>query len=161
MRGLEDAAAAGASARLSTVRRLAGRLGRVVASTRLDIVLLNHAPVLLRLAMKLAQSRHRLMALDGAFHVFHHGFIVGAHADLLVRLLHVRVEGEPQLVHLRLDLAEPFLRAEQAVGEEKERTLYLKINALLIVEPDPVPVLYDSRISALDRAVTLRELQNG
>ncbi len=47
------------------------------------------------------------------------------------------------------------------VGDEKERTLYLKINALLIVEPDPVPVLYDSRISALDRAVTLRELQNG
>lgn len=46
-------------------------------------------------------------------------------------------------------------------GDEFERTLYLKINALLIVEPDPVPVLYDSRISALDRAVTLRELQHG
>jgi predicted nucleotidyltransferase len=45
---VEEAAAADATARLSTVRRLAGRLGRVVASTRLDIVLLNDAPVLLR-----------------------------------------------------------------------------------------------------------------
>ena len=46
-------------------------------------------------------------------------------------------------------------------GEEYDRTLYLKINALLILEPDPVPVLYDSRIHALDRAVTLRELEHG
>lgn len=46
-------------------------------------------------------------------------------------------------------------------GEEYDRTLYLKINALLILDPDPVPILYDSRIHALDRAVTLRELEHG
>lgn len=34
--------------RLAIIRRLAGRLGREVASTALDIVLLNDAPVLLR-----------------------------------------------------------------------------------------------------------------
>jgi predicted nucleotidyltransferase len=45
---VDEPAAADAEARLGTVRRLAGRLGREVASTRLDIVLLNHAPVLLR-----------------------------------------------------------------------------------------------------------------
>lgn len=47
------------------------------------------------------------------------------------------------------------------VGEEHERTLYLKITALLMIEPDPVPLLFDSRIRALDRVVTLRELRHG
>ncbi|MEX0731279.1 MAG: type VI secretion system baseplate subunit TssE [Aquisalimonadaceae bacterium] len=46
-------------------------------------------------------------------------------------------------------------------GEEQDRTLYLKITALLLVEPDPVPLLFDSRIHALDRMVRLRELRHG
>lgn len=46
-------------------------------------------------------------------------------------------------------------------GEEHERTMYLKINALLMVEPDPVPLLFDSRIQAMDRIVKLRELRHG
>src|SRR5690625_1416029 len=46
-------------------------------------------------------------------------------------------------------------------GEAHDRTLYLKIAALLMVEPDPVPLLFDSRIRTLDRAVKLRELQHG
>ena len=47
------------------------------------------------------------------------------------------------------------------LGEDHDRTLYLKINALLNVEPDPIPLLFDSRIQALDRAVKLRELRHG
>jgi hypothetical protein len=35
-------------ARLATIRRLAGRLGRAISSTALDLVLLNDAPALLR-----------------------------------------------------------------------------------------------------------------
>lgn len=46
-------------------------------------------------------------------------------------------------------------------GEDYDRTLYLKINSVLMVEPDPVPVLFDSRIHALDRVMKLRELRNG
>jgi len=46
-------------------------------------------------------------------------------------------------------------------GDEHERTLYLKINALLMLEPDPVPLLFDSRIQAMDRVVKLRELRHG
>jgi len=46
-------------------------------------------------------------------------------------------------------------------GEEHERTMYLKINALLMVEPDPIPLLFDSRIQAMDRIVKLRELRHG
>jgi type VI secretion system protein ImpF len=60
---------------------------------------------------------------------------------------------------------EPRLRRVQVEispsGEEHDRTLYLKIMALLMVEPDPVPLLFDSRIRALERAMELRELHNG
>ncbi|MBI3898978.1 MAG: type VI secretion system baseplate subunit TssE [Gammaproteobacteria bacterium] len=60
---------------------------------------------------------------------------------------------EPRFRRVHVEIAE--------VGEQYERTLYLKITALLMVEPDPVPVLFDSRIRALDRALKLQELRRG
>lgn len=47
------------------------------------------------------------------------------------------------------------------IGAPEERTLYLRITAMLLVEPDPVPLLLDSRIQAQDRTVRLRELRHG
>lgn len=44
---------------------------------------------------------------------------------------------------------------------ERERRLHLQISALLMVEPDPIPLLFDSRIHALDRMVRLREKRHG
>ncbi|MGI1678140.1 MAG: type VI secretion system baseplate subunit TssE [Cellvibrionaceae bacterium] len=49
----------------------------------------------------------------------------------------------------------------EPLGEEFERTLYLKINAILLVEPDPVPLIFDSRIRTSDRSLRLRELKHG
>lgn len=60
---------------------------------------------------------------------------------------------EPRLRRVEVEMA--------AVGEEYDRTLYLKITALLMVEPDPIPLLFDSRIRTLDRLVRLRELRHG
>jgi hypothetical protein len=45
---LVDEALAGREQKARTIRRLAGRLGREVSSPRLDLVLLNDAPALLR-----------------------------------------------------------------------------------------------------------------
>lgn len=60
---------------------------------------------------------------------------------------------EPRLARVEVELA--------PLGEEYERTLYLKITGLLMVEPDPVPLLFDSRVRTVDRAVKLRELRHG
>lgn len=60
---------------------------------------------------------------------------------------------EPRLQRVRVDVAQN--------GESHDRTLYLRITALLLVEPDPIPLLFDSRLRALDRVVKLRELQHG
>ncbi len=60
---------------------------------------------------------------------------------------------EPRLQRVRVDIS--------PAGEEYERTLYLKISAVLMVEPNPVPLIFDSRVHTLDRAVKLRELQHG
>lgn len=49
----------------------------------------------------------------------------------------------------------------EPIGEEFERTLYLKINAVLLVEPDPVPLIFDSRIRTTDRSLKLREIKHG
>lgn len=49
----------------------------------------------------------------------------------------------------------------EQVGEEYERTLYMKISAVLMIEPDPIPLLFDSRVKALDKAVRLREINHG
>ncbi len=60
---------------------------------------------------------------------------------------------EPRLRRVHVEVAQS--------NEEYDRTLYLKITALLMIEPDPVPLLFDSRLRALDRAVKLRELRHG
>lgn len=60
---------------------------------------------------------------------------------------------EPRLQRVRVEIS--------PAGEEYERTLYLKISAVLMVEPNPVPLIFDSRVHTLDRAVKLRELQHG
>jgi len=49
----------------------------------------------------------------------------------------------------------------EQIGEEYERTLYMKISAVLMIEPDPIPLLFDSRVKALDKAVRLREINHG
>lgn len=69
------------------------------------------------------------------------------------------------IIQATIERLEPRLRRVQVeispAGEAHERTLYLRINATLLVEPDPVPLLFDSRIRALDRAVRLQELRHG
>lgn len=60
---------------------------------------------------------------------------------------------EPRLKRVRVDVTQN--------EEDRDRTLYLRITALLLVEPDPVPLLFDSRLRALDRVVKLRELRHG
>lgn len=55
----------------------------------------------------------------------------------------------------RVDVSiEPF-------GEDFQRTLYLKISATLLVEPDPVPLVFDSRVRTADRSLKLREVYHG
>ncbi len=49
----------------------------------------------------------------------------------------------------------------EQVGEAYERTLYMKISAILMVEPDPIPLLFDSRVKTMDKAVHLREINHG
>lgn len=53
-----------------------------------------------------------------------------------------------------------YVELEQ-IGEEYERTLYMKISAVLMIEPDPIPLLFDSRVKAIDKAVRLREISHG
>jgi len=45
--------------------------------------------------------------------------------------------------------------------DTEDRTLYMKISAVLMVEPDPIALLFDSRIHTVDRMVRLRELRHG
>ncbi|VAW45394.1 Uncharacterized protein ImpF [hydrothermal vent metagenome] len=60
---------------------------------------------------------------------------------------------EPRFQNVQVDL--------NPIGENYERTLYLKISAVLMIDPDPVPIIFDSRVRTADRAVSLRELQHG
>jgi type VI secretion system protein ImpF len=60
---------------------------------------------------------------------------------------------EPRLQQIEVQLS--------PVGRDHERTLYMKIAAVLLVEPEPVPLLFDSRVNPSDRTVKLRELANG
>lgn len=53
-----------------------------------------------------------------------------------------------------------YVELEQA-GEDYERTLYMKISAVLMIEPDPIPLLFDSRVKTIDKAVHLREVNHG
>lgn len=69
------------------------------------------------------------------------------------------------IIQATIERLEPRLRRVQVdispAGEAHERTLYLRINAVLMIEPDPVPLLFDSRIRGLDRTVQLQELRHG
>ncbi|KAB7622591.1 type VI secretion system baseplate subunit TssE [Alkalilimnicola sp. S0819] len=47
------------------------------------------------------------------------------------------------------------------VGEEHERTLYLKISALLLAEPEPLRLRFDSRLRGPDQDINLREPAHG
>ncbi len=60
---------------------------------------------------------------------------------------------EPRFRHVSVDIV-PY-------GEQFERALHLKISAILLVEPDPVPVIFDTKVKSSDRTVTLRELVHG
>lgn len=60
---------------------------------------------------------------------------------------------EPRLRQIRVEVDQE--------GDEHARTLYLKITALLMVEPDPVPLLLDSRVHTPERLLRLRELRYG
>lgn len=60
---------------------------------------------------------------------------------------------EPRLRNTRVTLED--------IDPERERTLCLKISAVLLVEPSPVAVLFDTRLHGADRHLTLRELHHG
>lgn len=60
---------------------------------------------------------------------------------------------EPRFRQVHVELAQ--------IGEDYERTLYMKISAVLLIEPDPIPLLFDSRVKSVDKAVHLRELNHG
>jgi len=76
------------------------------------------------------------------------------HREHFRRTIETTIERfETRLQRVRVSLAPP--------NDEHERTIHLKITALLMIEPDPVPLLFDSRIRALDRVVRLRELRHG
>ncbi|WP_221801111.1 type VI secretion system baseplate subunit TssE [Oceanobacter mangrovi] len=60
---------------------------------------------------------------------------------------------EPRLQRVQVDMV--------PVGEDYERTLYIKIAGMLLVEPDPVHMILDSRVRTIDRSLRLRELNHG
>ena len=60
---------------------------------------------------------------------------------------------EPRLRRVMVDIV--------PTGEDYERALYLKISAVLMVEPDPVPMILDSRMRTIDRSLRLREVRHG
>lgn len=60
---------------------------------------------------------------------------------------------EPRLTRVQVDMV--------PVGEDYERTLYIKITGMLLVEPDPIHMILDSRVKTIDRSLRLRELNHG
>ena len=60
---------------------------------------------------------------------------------------------EPRFKNVQVEVVEN--------GENYQRTLYVKISAVLRLDPDPVPVIYDSRVHLIDRSLHLRELNYG
>jgi type VI secretion system protein ImpF len=69
------------------------------------------------------------------------------------------------MVEIVIDRYEPRFKRVQVeinpIGDEHERTLYLKISAVLMVEPDSIPLIFDSRIRTVDRSLKLREVDHG
>lgn len=60
---------------------------------------------------------------------------------------------EPRFRQVRVEIV--------PTGNEGDRTLHLKITAILLVEPDPVPMRYESQVHATDRMVRLEEVRDG
>jgi type VI secretion system protein ImpF len=84
---------------------------------------------------------------------------------------HVQFESEDERLNFAWKVSDIIRKFEprfervfvevEPLGEEFERTLHLKINAVLLVEPDPVPLIFDSRIRTTDRYLQLREMKHG
>lgn len=60
---------------------------------------------------------------------------------------------EPRFRQVRVEIV--------PTGDEADRTLHLKITAVLLAEPDPVPMRYESQVHATDRMVRLEEVRDG
>ncbi|BFM08567.1 type VI secretion system baseplate subunit TssE [Halioxenophilus aromaticivorans] len=60
---------------------------------------------------------------------------------------------EPRFKNVQVEVVEN--------GENYHRTLYIKIAAVLLIEPDPIAVVYDSRVQKIDKSLHLREQNHG
>jgi len=79
---------------------------------------------------------------------------VEAHRQSLADMIRATIECfESRLQRVRVEL--------QDVSNPRGRTLFLSITAVLLMEPEPIPLLFDSRIHALDRSIRLREAHHG
>lgn len=84
---------------------------------------------------------------------------------------HIQFENPSSREHFRfliertITYYEPrFRRVEVDIvssGKSFERVLHLKISAILMVEPDPIPLIFDTQIKSDDRMLSLRELTHG
>lgn len=70
-----------------------------------------------------------------------------------------------QAVQTTIERFEPRLRRVSVqlldIGDDRERVLHLRISAVLMMEPEPVPLHLDSRVHAADRMLRLRERHHG
>lgn len=73
--------------------------------------------------------------------------------EFRLHVQHIIEQFEPRFSHVTVEL--------EQIGEAFERTLYMKISAVLMIEPDPIPLLFDSRVRSIDKAVRLREIKHG
>lgn len=67
-------------------------------------------------------------------------------------------------IQAAIERLEPRLQRLQVAFRQtshEERTLYLRISALLLIEPDPIPLLFDSRIRHVDKTLRLRDASRG
>ena len=84
---------------------------------------------------------------------------------------HIAIESENEQVDFANTIAVIIERYEprfsqvqvniRPIGDGLQRALHVKISAILLVEPDPIPVIFDSRLKYIDKRLTLRELKHG
>ncbi len=60
---------------------------------------------------------------------------------------------EPRLINVNVEV--------EAMGDGFNRNLHVEISATLLVEPNPIPVLFDSQMQHIDRKLSIRELKHG
>lgn len=70
-----------------------------------------------------------------------------------VRIQEIIQRFEPRFKNVRVEVVQN--------GENYQRALYVKITATLLLEPDAIPVVYDSRVRHVDKSLELRELNYG